>query len=92
MYMCYYSQMGMIFKSDFFEIHVFSKDHKPSHFHVYFPKKSNASGFVKIQFDGLEIIDLENVSRKDIEKLEKFLTKSRIEMLKSEWENFHGED
>lgn len=84
--------MGRIFKSDHFEIYVFSNDHRPSHFHVYFPKKENAKGFLKVKFENLEAIDLENVSRSDIKKIEKFLTQDRIEILKSEWENFHGED
>ena len=87
--------MGKVFKHDFFEVYVFTKDHGPAHFHVYFPKKSNAVGFIKVLLErnseDLEIMDLENVGQKDLGKLEKFLTKQRIEILISEWEGFHGE-
>lgn len=87
--------MGKVFKHDFFEIHVFTKDHTPPHFHVYFPKKSNTAGSFKVllkdESEELEIIELINVGQKDLAKLEKFLTKERIKILIAEWEGFHGE-
>ena len=82
--------MGKIFKSDFFEIYVFSRDHLPSHCHIYFPKKSNQKGFLKIELnDELEVLDLNNISAKDIKKIEAFLTEDRISILKEKWEEFH---
>lgn len=82
--------MGIIFKSDYFEIYVFGKDHKPAHFHVYFPRKANPKGFVKVEIETDQIIEIENVSRKKLKQLESFLTEERKEMLKKEWEAFHG--
>lgn len=83
--------MGKILIHDLFEIYIFTKDHLPSHFHVYFPKKGNYKGHVKIEMDSLEVIELDGISRKDLSKLRSFLTQERIETLKDEWERLHGE-
>lgn len=84
--------MGKILWSDFFEIYIFTKDHKPAHFHVYFPKKANHNGHVKIDISSLEVLDLDNVSQKDLDKLGNFLTDERIKILLAEWERFHEQN
>ena len=84
--------MGKILVHDFFEIYIFSKDHLPSHIHVYFPKKNNFSGHVKIEIETLEVIELENISRKDLKKVLTFLTIKRVLVLKEEWERLHGKE
>ena len=89
MHICYIIIVGKVLWSDFFEIHVFSRDHKPAHFHVYFPKKSNSKGNVKIEIETLDVVDLDNVSQKDLNKLSDFLTEERINLILAEWERFH---
>ena len=82
--------MGRILFSDNFEIYVFSRDHRPAHFHVYFPKKKDHKAFLKIELnETLDIIDLENISQRDVDRLAKFLTDDRIKLILEEWERFH---
>ena len=89
MHTCYCGYMGRILWHDFFEIHIFSRDHDPAHFHVYFPKKNNFKGNVKIDINTLEVLELDGISRKDLSRLLDFLTPTRVEILKEEWERLH---
>ncbi|MCB9063280.1 MAG: DUF4160 domain-containing protein [Halobacteriovoraceae bacterium] len=84
--------MGKVFWHDHFEVYVFSRDHNPPHCHIYFPKKSNYKGFLKIDLQNFEVIDLEGISKKDFKLIQNFLTEERIKILMDEWERFHGKE
>ncbi|MEX2272133.1 MAG: DUF4160 domain-containing protein [Vicinamibacterales bacterium] len=77
--------MPTLIRKDGFEVRLYTFDHPPPHVHV-----AKAGAILKIELSTCHVVEISGaISDRDVKRAERLVARN-VEILKLEWEKYHG--